>query len=696
VNRKQLILIFASVVLMTALVLGGTYAWFTSRSSDPYYDYFIGYGGIGIEVKYASYTVKHDGDGVYNDYYDKDGSPIAMPTYIPYSPGVYAPWPLPTGLSATSAAALPTADNPNDLFYNRVAFIYPGSMFYDNGYPIDNARGVLEFYVKNVSSGDAIVRVNQKGVRFANQDEPKPDEITDVDFILYRIKNNFLYHADAPESIVNPNRQTPIPFINETMLRSINFSPYDIFNNTFYETRAINFVSKAWKAAYTTEDYSYTNPFGPDAFGLRLNARAVLDTDVKMAANANAECFYFYIPRDQTARVIYSFNALTPADTNSVVKYFTNEYQYSVLTLDTENSAVLEVSAVQPIQDQFEHLFGTGDSQTIKENFELTDWISRPKQPIIPRGSKTPSPTAAEPTRAIVPTQTVPPTPTPPISATPTSVPGLSITEKPTPTPRPTSTPTATKTPRPTPTNTPTPNCSGVKPAAPVLNGKEESIRTISLYWSPVPCANKYNVYFAIKFISDPTALTDADYTQLGGSMSDTHLENWDLIVAGIPGVWLDTARVYFKIKAVSACCTSDFSNAYCHDSSIALTPTNTPTNTPTPDCSTVNFVPDTPILSVVENPVGVLNLYWTDVPCAVQYSVWLIISDAGVDPLTLNYNQILFQDDPYIENWKITDKMDVSSYPNKMLHIRVMARSICCNSYFSNVYSYDLSKLQS
>jgi hypothetical protein len=579
-NRKQLILIVSSAFLVIALALGGTYAWFTTRSSRQYSSYYIGYGGIGIELKYASYTVKHDGDGVYDDYYDKDGSPIAMPTYI----AVGSPWPRPTG-SVASPTVAPVINNPNDVFNNRIAFIYPGGMFYDDGSPLDNARGVLEYYVKNISGGDAIVKVNQKGVRFVNQDDPKPDEITDVNFSLYHLKNNFVYYADAPAGIVNPNRQTPVPFINETLLRSMSFSPYDIFNTDFYGTKTVNLVSKEWKAAYTAADYAYTNTFGPDAFGLRLNARAILDAGVKMAANANAECLYFYIPRDKTARLIYSFNALTPTETNSVVKRFTNEYQYSVLALDTTDAASLEAYASQPVQDEFEQLFGVGDSQTVKENFELTEWETRPKQTAAPRQTKTPTPTAANPTRALNATPTKSPTPLPSPSATPTNVPGLMVTDAPTSTPMstpsntptkiptktptkaPTNTPTKTPTNTPTKTPTPTPNCSNVTSlSAPVLSGRANypELGKVTLTWSEIPCADTYAIYIPY----------NVHYNN-GSSPAISYYNPWVVEITGTSYVfsldsnwsnWADPSiACYFRVRAWTSdlSATSGYSNEF-------------------------------------------------------------------------------------------------------------------------------------
>ena len=442
-NKSKFILLFSALFILFALTITGAFAWMTSEKSAPApINQNIEAGYIGVHLQYRSYTVYDNGDGTHSDFYDLAGSPIPEPSNMPF-----IEWPLPPGASpslVSSATPAPPWYDPSNIYKDRVAGLYPGSFYGEDGYPLDGVKGVIEYSVYNYSGTDAIVRMNQKGLWFKTQSHPimneeHPVNVNSVDLRWYRLKDEFFDYSDPPISLIN-EKGAIIPFLNYDRLRLTPppgpyapFIPYDIFNKYYYTTNSINMFVPESRAFYEVTSYDY----GPDPFGLILEVDYLLDNGVKIAANGCAKCFYLYMPKDMNARFIYTFTAYRPTSLNSLVKDFRNDWAYSVLTLDTDSldpqdNPELIASASEVNQNAFEYLFGSEDSYTVNENFNLNWTVGSISPTECPRFTKTPSPAAT-----LLPNKT----PRPSVTPKPTSTPW------PTATPRPTFTPTFTPTP---------------------------------------------------------------------------------------------------------------------------------------------------------------------------------------------------------------------------------------------------------
>ncbi|MDR2650522.1 MAG: hypothetical protein LBB94_12535 [Clostridiales bacterium] len=389
-NKRKIAVLSAATLILTGLAITGTLAWLTSEKEDSAASGNLSVGNIGVRLKCRSYAVYDNGDGVYDNILDLDGSPIPEPSNIPFYE-----WPLSSG--ATLSQVRPPEYDSTDIYKDRIAALYPGGFYGEDGYPVSGVKGVIEYYLSNYSGADAIIRVNQSGLWFTDQARPAADQVQSVDLRWYRLKEEFIYYDDPPVSLINPEGSL-IPFVDYTKLIKTPapspytaFTPYDIFNKYYYTTSLINMPSLDRR----TVDYEYENIYGPDGFGLMLDTDIVLDDGVKLAANGAAKRFYIYMPKDVNARFLYIFTAMQPAAVNSVVKNFRNDWTYSVLALDTDsadpqNNPELSAHASGVNQEEFEYLFGNEDSYTVNDNFQL-DWDVSPPTPS-PSHTQTPTP----------------------------------------------------------------------------------------------------------------------------------------------------------------------------------------------------------------------------------------------------------------------------------------------------------------
>ena len=399
-RKNEFITLITIIVIISILSIAGSLAWQTSeRNVRIFEDPNLKIGNIGVSLKYRSYML--------------NGTPIPTP--------VFYEWPAPDITPVdTPAPELPEYD-PVSTYADRIPLLYPGGFYSDAGHFLDNAQSVIEYQVINKSGTDAIVRVNQKGLWFENQADPKhppqpegyPYKVKSVDLCWYRIKEEFFRLDTPPVSLINPAGSV-ISFLDYNLLTTIipplpdrPFSPYDIFNTFFYKAQILNMPSNP-------VNYDYSNIYGPDGFGLKLDTELTMDSDVRLAANGCAECFYLYMPMGTEAIFKFIFSALHPTNVNSVVKHFRNDWTYSVLSLSTDSpdpqdNPQLIASACEVSQEAFEFLFGEDDSYRVIENFGL-NWIS-------PISSPTP---CLQVTRTPTPVMTLQPTKAPRPTITPT------------------------------------------------------------------------------------------------------------------------------------------------------------------------------------------------------------------------------------------------------------------------------------
>jgi hypothetical protein len=399
-KRKPLALAsLASLFLLIVAVLAGSYSWFSStRKSNEDKGANASLGYVGVDLQLRSYMIKADSIGNYTDYENLAGTPIPQPTITAFP----SPFPPPDGHTPT-----PTVTPAPENYQDRMATLYPGSFYDANGHPLHNVQGVMDYYVHNLSSEDVIVSVNQKGIYFANQqavltgsgtNKTVPaGSVTSVDFMMYKLKDKYIYYADAPVSAINPDPTVPIPFVSYDLLKNDNFTPYDLFNqsNAFYDTDILNLP--------VTSNYDYTNPYGPDGFGLKMTPAIVLDTNVKLIPNRSSDYVFLFMPADSFARFLYTFSVLEPTTVGSVEKNFRNDYQYSVIALDTTDTnnggaPMLKAAAVENLQAEFVNIFGSADAYTVNKAFNL-GWT----------GLSAPSVATARPTKTPTPAHTFSP-----------------------------------------------------------------------------------------------------------------------------------------------------------------------------------------------------------------------------------------------------------------------------------------------
>ncbi|MDR1639409.1 MAG: hypothetical protein LBT59_06930 [Clostridiales bacterium] len=227
-------------------------------------------------------------------------------------------------------------------------YIFPSGFVDKDGNKVE--KSALGYKITNSSTIDVIVQANQAGVNTG------ADEYS---FVLYKLAEDcFKSYGDATK------------YVDFGYLKSIGFVPYDFrsFSGS-YQADRISFDSKVSGAFSANPD-----------IGLLM--------EPIVASNApyvgTSQNLYFLMAPGETVEVKYQFslsdNSLS--GNQDAFESFGNEYQYSVLALDTGSGGKKDASgqfeindltagAIEIKQSAFKSVFGPDDAALVSDAFGL-------------------------------------------------------------------------------------------------------------------------------------------------------------------------------------------------------------------------------------------------------------------------------------------------------------------------------------
>jgi hypothetical protein len=226
--------------------------------------------------------------------------------------------------------------------------IFPSGFVDKGGNKVEECA--LGYKITNSSTIEAIVRVSQQGADTGAQA---------YSFMLYKLADDcFKSYGGATK------------YVDFGYLKSIGFVPYDFRSfSASYKADRISFDQRApGKAAF----------FSTPDIGLQMEPTVVAKS-AQGAYAGTSQNLYFLMAPGETVEVKYQFSLFGSKDAFDA---FGNEYQYSVLALDTgsggrkdENGQFvvddLSATAIEVKQSAFSSVFGQDDAALVSDAFGL-------------------------------------------------------------------------------------------------------------------------------------------------------------------------------------------------------------------------------------------------------------------------------------------------------------------------------------